>query len=111
LDPTLVNKTIEALAVKLGPLGQRLWEVYIRQCIIDGVIGTAVSWAFMAFILLYATNRLLKFEDLTDNDKAFFAILLCIFALAAFVLGLSYLRYLINPEYFAVQRLLNQAIP
>jgi len=110
MDYELINKTVELLGEKLGPMGQRLWEVYVKQSIIDGAIGTVVSWTFMA-LLLYGIYRIIGSEELTEDDKGFFASIIAILALTAFVFGLFYVRYLINPEYFAVQRLLSHAVP
>jgi len=110
MDYELINKTVELLEEKLGPMGQRLWEVYVKQSIIDGVIGTVVSWGFMV-LLLYGTSRVMKSEKLYEDDKRFFVTTMAMLTVAAFVFGLLYVRYLINPEYFAVQRLLSHAVP
>jgi len=109
MDPQLVNETITLLEEKFGPIGQKIWKVYTEQVVIDGILGTVMPWAIFV-LLLYCIKRIEK-SELEGDEKFFFILLFSLFAITAFLFGLLYLRYLINPEYFAAQRLLAHAVP
>jgi len=113
LDPALVNETIVMLVEKLGPLGQRIWEAYIRQVVIDGILAIFIASIYVA-LSIYGVQRLWPTakEDSIDSGAAAICIaILSLFAFIVFVIGIAYGRCILNPDYCAVQRLLEHATP
>jgi len=113
LDPALVNETIVMLVEKLEPLGQRIWEAYTRQVVIDGILAILIMGIYVG-LSIYGVQRLwpIAKEDTIDSTAAWICIaVILLFAFIVFVIGIAYGRCIINPDYCAVQRLLEHAIP
>jgi len=56
MDPALVNETISILAEKLEPLGQRVWEAYAKQVVIDGVLAILIMGIYVG-LSIYGVQR------------------------------------------------------
>jgi len=113
MDPKLVNETISILAEKLEPLGQRVWEAYVKQVVIDGILAILITSIYVG-LSIYGVQRLwpIAKEDTIDSTATWMCIaVILLFAFIVFVIGIAYGRCIINPDYCAVQRLLEHATP
>lgn len=113
-----IAKILDELGERLGPVGSHVWELVVRQSIVDGAIN--VLWAIVMGVLAVAailvTRKLYKAaqKDAYSDDDIFIAIFggVITIGLAVWSLwcGMAALRSLLNPEWQAIQVLL-QALP
>jgi len=113
VDPTLINETIVMLVERLTPLGQRVWEAYTRQVVIDGILAMLIMSIYVG-LSIYGVQRLwpIAKEDTIDSGPAMICIVVILFfAFIVFIIGIAYGRCIINVDYCAAQRLLEHASP
>ena len=112
MTPEQVAQIIEMLAEKLGPLGEHVWTIYVRQVYVDVVGG--VLWIIALLIGAVAFQRLaIRARGMSSSvDRefmgagAYIGIAVCIL-LAFCALTFGVLKIL-NPEYHAIQMLLGR---
>ena len=109
---------IQQMADKLGTTSQYLWSVLLKQAPVYVVISVIEAVIFCVFIYLYF-KFLPKMKALADdysNDGAAMTAVICIiggailsgiFILAIFVMFESAVTALVNPEYWALDKLLS----
>jgi hypothetical protein len=108
-------RILDELGRRLGPTGERVFELTLRYVVTDAIVGTIVSATFLVALLLiwrYAIGRWRRWDD-PNGDKVFVAGLGGSLGLAATVLigalclwqiGVNVVTIL-NPEYAAIREL------
>jgi len=103
---------LDLLAAKLNTTGEHLWEVLTRQGYIVGAYGlfTLVAGLLMVVAACYCWNKAYKLDKDNDYDWAgglgFLGVLSGILAIVGIVNGLVQTRFLFNPEYYALTKVL-----
>lgn len=100
---------IDALAAKLGVVGEHLWAVLLEQAYIAGVTATVASvFCILAAIALFVVAWAM-FKDSTEWDMGGWVLALIAALLAgAFAIGFAHdaATCFLNPEYYALQKVL-----
>ena len=126
MTPEQVEQIIEMLAEKLGPLGEHVWAIYVRQVYIS-VIGDMIGavmflLAALGFLLggIWCANRYTRNQEAKPRDSYAYGVgeyqviglVICGIcgptALIIGLWGLSTVTRLLNPEYYAIQMLLGR---
>ena len=116
--PPEVYQRLDALAAKLGTTVQYLWSVVLRQARVEIIQDLCLAIVFFLAIglLSYVLKKLVKYikDDAAGwNDEwSFIAAGLCIFGIVGSFAWLVIMLYsvitpLLNPEYWALQQVLN----
>ena len=107
-----INEILDALAARFGTTGVHLWEVLVRQQIIEGVY--AIGWLIGAGIFSYLYYKLLKYfhsqdgtywDDWQVGTSCGLGVILGIIIIVAIAMTYDMLG-LINPEFYALKVLL-----
>lgn len=123
MTPEQIEQILDMLVEKLGPIGEHVWSVFVRQvyveAIFEGVIGILFLLAALGFLAggVWSAKRYAKAKAESScydaGDYSLFGgILPCVllgsltFMLA--VACLSGLVRLFNVEYYAIQMLLGR---
>lgn len=121
MDET-VNKVIEALepvAQKIGEAGSFLFQVAVRQAVMEGVVNLVLTLVFTAVAVSFALagRREWKNADSMDseyhaNDQRFFGVVLITVGTAFLAFALHLLRYAVlylgNPKFRGLELLVEQ---
>lgn len=112
-----IQPVLADLGNKLGVGGKHLWAVIIRQQYIDGFI--ALFWVVFGIMLFIGMLKLTKWvikkskeerRDLNDEDNVAWMFLIAIGVVVGAIMiieGGSYaINHLLNPEYQAVQSII-----
>lgn len=123
MTPGQIEQIIDMLVEKLGPIGEQVWSIYVRQVYVNA--GATLVWAVALLsvagigvaIGIEALKRL-RYQEKTsqyyvDADTYYavtgmawgFAGIALIFGFLALTAGL---QYILNPEYYAIQMLLGK---
>ena len=125
--PQVVNELLDVLAARFGATGEHLWEVLIRQAyvgLVINVIALVASclllkfcwsrfWAAMAVIETEVKRYGSTEIDLSIADPfkaGIFGVIGCIALVLILVMGLAGIVSIgdaLNPEYFALQQVLD----
>ena len=123
MTPEQVEQIIEMLAEKLGPLGEHVWAIYVRQVyisVIGDMIGAVIFLlAALGFLLggiwcarRYTRNQEAKPHSYGVGEYQIIGLTICgICGPTALVIGILALSTVIrplNPEYYAIQMLLGR---
>ena len=112
MTPEQIEQIIEMLSEKLGPLGEVVWAVYMRQVYID-VLGGFLWMASLlvaAFVCWRFARKCQGIKDSMDRELgtlcAYFGFVCCL--LLAFCALIFDVLKVLNPEYHAIQMLLGR---
>lgn len=106
---------VDAMAAKLGVAGDFLWEVLIRQMYVKGFLELGVSILAMGGIYLAYRNfkkgeAMPESKGYGDDERAARMIISfivgIIFSITAFATLICAILYLANPEYQAMQTII-----
>ena len=102
-----ILQRLDALAAQLGVAGEYLWEVLVYQAKLSGVTNLILT-PFMV-MAAYVGWRLAKFG--TEDDDFFMLMplggIVCIIGVVmAPILLTTGIKELLNPEYYALQKIL-----
>ena len=103
---------IDLLAAKFATTGSHLWEVMVKQQIINGWVG--VFWAALFLIatvvaVRWCLRKLSKGDYYGDSfDLYFGTILIGVVGLYGFAISSGSVARLFNPEYYALMDLLGR---
>jgi hypothetical protein len=111
-------KYIDTMSVKLGVAAQHLYEVLTRQSIVEGItylILYPVLFAISLIGLIYSLKFYRKFDNERRFDEEYMAIAAaCIFGILTAIMFIALIievpeaiGQLVNPEYYAIQHLLD----
>lgn len=121
----LLSEKLDALAAKLGVTAEHLWGVLVRQATVEAAISTAlaVMWLTVLIVCIVAVKRNAMTwitelsKDYHQQDEAVLwisgtpVISGAAIGLVSFILSrihlLDALRNVLNPEYWALQQVLN----
>jgi hypothetical protein len=95
---------LDALAAKLGVASEKIWDVLVYQGHVAGIVGAVV--AGISVIGFYATYKLAKKYDGYDEGPIIFAVVVVCISILLLIIGIYNALYLLNPEYYAVEKLL-----
>lgn len=120
MTPDQLEQFLTDLATKLGPAGQHVYELAVRQQLINGILGTFVWGATFVVCLVILWRCHHAYVGMSQEDKAhdpgmmavvfsFFSLLFGTIALIAW--ALLVLPLLLNPEWYAIQSLIATAKP
>ena len=107
-----ISALLDALGTRFGATGVHLWEVLVRQQIIEGVY--ALGWFLGAGVGSYLYYKLLKYfynqegtywDDWQVGTSVGLGICLLIIVIIGLVMTYDILG-LINPEFYALKELL-----
>ena len=106
-----IERVIDLLISRFGPLGEHVWSVYVRQAWLEGVLyafGLILSLLSLsgAFLITRMLNKKSNMDDTDGWSTCFF--MLFLFGIVGFILCLIGLPRIINPEYYAFQKLLGR---
>jgi len=113
---TIISETIDVLANKFGATGTQLWEILIKQSMIDGYKNLIASIIFLAIliagiILIKKAIKLNKKNEYDENCEWFLGIGI-IFIVVGFIISIittcATIDNLANPEYQAIQSILQK---
>jgi hypothetical protein len=107
-----MNQAISAIASKMGIAASHVYLILVRQMLIYGVLETAIGAALLVtgIVSLVHFVRFLKSDEADDGGT----ITLCVFGIIIlFGVGIGLfadgLPLLINPEFAAIQWIVNMA--
>lgn len=117
MNPDDLAKILDDLSRRLGPAGQHVFDLAVRQVIIDSVIGIVFGVLFIVVFLIVARIDIAQARehgDLFDAPLGFPLMMVTIFASIAalgslYLIGMDLSR-LFNPEYSAIRDILG-ALP
>lgn len=115
LQAKLAEK-IDVLATKLGVAAEHVWEILVRQQMIEGLEGlviflaavTVLSLAFPALL-----RNIHRAEAASRNEEGEFVVKVFVYGCASvlsFALGLNgffKIKMLLNPEFYALKEIAN----
>ena len=107
-----LEQIIEMLIEKLGPLGEHVWTVYVRQVYVNAF--AALIWLVALLVGSAICIKSARWVDASseDYDKEFFVFSLYAGAVTCVVVALCILTFevfqVLNPEYHAIQMLLGR---
>ena len=121
-----IQLALTSLGDKLGVGGKHLWMILIKQQYIHGFI--ALFWAIIGIILLGGTVKYIQgiikrnkrenrsffdFDDGTDDAGWFFIMIITgIIGMVLLIIGgISAVNHLVNPEYQALQSIIQMINP
>jgi hypothetical protein len=113
MNNEIVN-ALEALATKLGTTSEYLWNILLRQAPITAVTDL-IQYAFTVFVCILWIKKAKVFVAKISNDDweeehwiwiILISVILGIFAIAAFFSFPNTIYALVNPEYWALDRIL-----
>jgi hypothetical protein len=109
---------IDALALKLGVASEHVFELMIKQKIIEGIVYSSVI-AVVGIIVWVATYKCLgylikNYQDLYEKDHELGwmlgSILLSVVSLSFLIVWVAalpqYILQIFNPEYYAIKEIL-----
>jgi hypothetical protein len=117
-----ILKRLDALAAKLGVTGNHVWTILVKQARVEAakdlifalIAVGALAGCIKGFRLLWKRSRALKNDastGLNDDGEGFGAICLALIGTFALMVAVHYsmatVTELINPEYFALQQIIN----
>lgn len=113
MGPEEIGKIIDLLVEKLGPMGKIVWEIYLRQIYLTGLMQTVGG---VIFIVGFAASLRLLLEKRKDpewfDEWGWILVVLGIFGVFSFAMaGFSIIQgvlQLLNPQYYAIQMLLGR---
>ncbi len=113
-----IQEVLDVLAARFGATGEHLWEVLVRQQVVEGwaaiIAPTCLFWVGAIFALYTLWHYRGEDEDAERHPDSCpggwsaMAALVC-FAFAVFgifVIGITGVLQLINPEFYALKELL-----
>ena len=102
-----VKPIFDSVAEKIGQGAEFGWEVVVKQQYIEGGIGLFFSViGLVALVLSYKVTKSASKEGNSDNFVGGVIIAMC--GLTAFLVGGFYaVTRLINPEFYAIEFLIN----
>lgn len=116
MSPDDLSKILDELGQRLGPAGGHVFELAVRQAIIDGVMSLVGGVVYLAAFLVgvVLAVRITRRPASSDRDDfvtremapVLFLLVGGIGALVAAVCALGGLSTLLNPEYAAIRDLL-----
>ena len=99
-----LESVLRVLAENFGTTVAHLWEVMVRQALLQGILASVVSAAAIVFVFIMKN----KIYESSDDDEALMMIQGIGYVLIFFlilVLGHSVIQVL-NPEFHALQTIL-----
>lgn len=106
-----ISKALQPLAEKLGESAEYLYGVYVKQMLTEGVIYGVASLV-AAIALVFISLKIIKHLKSTLSDYDIEATLTVIVLTAMFfglsVLATTNIGKIINPEYYAIERIVDQ---
>jgi len=112
--PQIIEKTIDVLGAKFGTTGAHLWDIIVRQQVINGftdvIIGViATLLGIGLFLWGYKAIREATKKDQEPSEFAIFNVVLgpigIIVGAAILIKGIT---FIINPEFHALKFILSQ---
>lgn len=105
-----VSEYIDAIAAKLGVAAEHVYDVLLRQQVVDGVT-TLVSYAVALPLIALSIRFLYKKSDKYDlNIFGILAIVMSVvfglFLICGFVDCSDAVKKLANPEYYAIKEII-----
>ncbi len=100
---------LDALATRFGATGEYLWEILVRQQIVEGIIGICATVVFVVVVSILGFLQWHHDEDFGYDPFPYTVplsiciILLTIFGLTMMLVGIP---QLLNPEYYALKAIL-----
>ena len=107
-------KELEVLASKLGVAVELLWEALLRQAIINGIvdlifyilIGCSIYPAILLWKWIYKKVENDNWDEIAYAWPGLLSVVLFILILAAFLSSYMTVASFLNPEYWALDRIL-----
>jgi len=102
-----VLSRLDAVAAKLGVASEHLWEIFVRQAVIDGAASLGVTaLALLIAAIVFAITWPKKWDE---NNSATLAGVLGVISVGVslvtivriIVYGSDWVTHIFNPEYFA----------
>lgn len=107
-----ISKALEPLAQKLGEGAGHVYEVYLRQMFMEGAFNLIASISMAIIIVIVATLYLNYMNKVNPAEKGANIVLVClVLSIPMTVIILSSLgnvTKMLNPEYHAIQRIVEQ---
>lgn len=112
-----VNDVIDHLAAKLSVPAAHLWAILVRQAQAEAIGNLVLIVLAVAFMLVFALNfrRLMDAVESESDTQGFMAtgaltigcIVFAVAAISVLVNGYQTVLYFVNPEYYAVSKILS----
>lgn len=106
---------ITELVEYIQNLAPHVWEIYVRQMIVEGWRNVAWGIGSLFFTLLFAALCKASYHWSQEEDQegwiilSLFSIVVAMFcAVAAFTYFTDAVAMFVNPEYYAIQKLLGR---
>jgi hypothetical protein len=110
VNPDDIAKILDDLGQRLGPTGERVFALAVRQVTVEAVVWLALCVAIpvLLWIVTAVSVRWLSARDPSDADAALgmLGLFAVIATIGGVLLGAHYLIVLLNPEYAALEKLL-----
>ena len=123
MTPQEIEQILDMLIEKLGPVGGHVWSIYVHQVYIEalagGLVGALLLLAALGMLIggIYSAKCYLAIDrnphgHYGAGDRWLNGIIACVIAgptcLITGMIFASDLIRLFNPEYYAIQMLLNR---
>lgn len=103
-----ILQRLDALAAKLGVAGEGLWEILVLQAKISGIVD--LIWVPILALLAFGAIRLMKWAEDQASDWDGVMVLSCVVIFASTIalpfLFTAGIKELLNPEYYALNKIL-----
>jgi zinc transporter ZupT len=112
-------RILDDLGERLGPTGERVFELTIRYVITDAIVGLVFGVVILTTLFLLWRWGIHRVAALSDNDREFATVMggvigggisLLVGAYALYLIGTNAVR-LLNPEFAALQKLVEAVKP
>jgi hypothetical protein len=111
MTPEQLGQFLDELGKRLGPAGDHVYQLAIRQVVISNAVGLAVAVAIFAFTFFGVRFVWRRARDADSTDEGFLKVISSIGAIFGFLIGVIWagtcLVSLLNPEYAALRDILS----
>lgn len=109
MTPEQVTNLLDQLGQRLGPAGQHVFELAVRQVFIDGFTMLILTAIFLA-VLGWSVPRIYAWAQDGGDDRAMLGVIAgAVYVLVGICLligDLAYIPAMLNPEYAALMNIL-----
>jgi hypothetical protein len=105
-----VLRRLDAIAAELGVVSEHLWEVCVRQAMLEGVVGLVSASVGCTVCIVLARWLYPKLKEADYADQIPIGLALCLVSLGAAHTGhaaFTFVKYVLNPEFYAAKFILN----
>jgi len=113
-----VTNAIEQLAAKIGAGVDYFWPLFVKQQAVDGWVSLIVVTGVFLVSLVYLILSRNRWHDTRANDISWYGVVgicavfvLCISVAVFFVEGVSGVKQIMNPEYYAIKEIMQMIKP